>query len=338
LKPHQRPVFSQTEFGTAFRDVVHLAANATVAGVVERRAGVRCMPINEDLGWGPTSVDRREQARLRRRYLKLALSADVDRALERQPSAPVCVWLRRAARDTLFFWSICSSCRERDRPVFAAVFGGREMASGLLVLPETYLNSRLAPALPLAAPRPVSRPALRAYAALWAAFCDDAPHRFWRLSRRSERARDVSDLHGWYAQHFPRREAGRLRLSRFDELLLCGLSSRWTPTERLFTAGSRESLKDWLALELASMVVDHRLRQWSQHAEGRILERSTKRVGQSELFRESYRWAPGGNAILDGLDDITDAPPMYIGGVKVYDPKEPSVCRMSRDGEVRTIR
>lgn len=42
----------------------------------------------------------------------------------------------------------------------------------------------------------------------------------------------------------------------------------------------------------------------------------------------SFRWAEGGNAILDALPSMDVAPPVEIGGASAYDPARPWAVRL----------
>jgi hypothetical protein len=163
---------------------------------------------------------------------------------------------------------------------------------------------------------------------------------FWRklsgrapiLSGKGDRAargrEQLFALGTYQAGFFPRLDAHRLALSRFDELLFSGLEQQqWsTPVEMFVSRGAAgEELRKWLGFT-GDFFLAIRLAQWATHngSDAALLSEPCK--GRSEMNAARYRLSDVGHAIKNhGLVEISRGAPLPVWGATAYDPLAPWV-------------
>jgi hypothetical protein len=127
-----------------------------------------------------------------------------------------------------------------------------------------------------------------------------------------------AELHGAW---FPRLSDGRLRLSELDELLLGGFDDSWRTTSDFFKTLQLDRLAR-LAWPFQSFFPITRLRAWAALG---VLERE-ELVDENPWAQDQFRATERTRALLEhGLDDVGDAPQLYVGGCVVNDPASPWV-------------
>jgi hypothetical protein len=163
---------------------------------------------------------------------------------------------------------------------------------------------------------------------LWKLWCRRSPTAFSRFCAAGSRLHPlISDLSRFHAGFFPRLSGDRLLLARFDELLLQMLSQEWsTPVQVYVKAMNTDSELDAWISHTGDLYVMARLHAWFHHTKGRIVERRQEYHPRgSEMLQWSFRWHPGGEAILEALPSLDVGPPVEIGGAVAYDPDHPWV-------------
>jgi hypothetical protein len=300
--------------------------------------GVPILCTTDNLAVGPTSADPSLHREARVSYWggeTWRTEADVE--LE-QPGGPaLCFWFEPTTPNMLAFWRACSLCALTGRRVWRARLGRarrRKNPRGTPTWEPEVTEEDLAAAPPT--PSGMARGQVRALAAFWAAYCAKSPEALWRITSRSRRA-EVLDLRLYYAGFFPRRLGAALRLSRLDELLLGLVGRTWSTPAAIIARGVEKGGATWLSWlsRTGSQFVARRLRGWSERADGKVLHRRIELPGQRQyLICNSYRLAPGGEAILRRLPSLAFAPRVAIGGATAYDPEDPWCLRVAPSGSV----
>jgi hypothetical protein len=304
----------------AIGDAVGVALEGTVSPLVV---------VNDNVLMGPSSTSARRHRSLRARYWESPTFPDLNHDLGRL--GPICVYLPPSPSALLSLCQICFIAIRREREILVVDLGSRRPFDphGSDPDPEVVLDA--------AAVREQHRPPARwstleaAFAAtLWKLWCRASPTAFSRFCAAGSALHPlISDLARHHAGTFPRRHGEGLTLSRFDELLLRQLSREWSTPVQIIARAMRAGSELWAWIShMGDVHVATRLRAWSHHTRGEVVEeRDEHPPNPSELTRWSFRWHPGGEAILETLPSLGAAPPVEIGGAVAYDPARPWVTR-----------
>jgi hypothetical protein len=198
-----------------------------------------------------------------------------------------------------------------------------------VLVARPHLHDPLAPAgaatpdqgrLALGAARALRDDELREAAELWSLYAAPAPLAFDQARRAGSGAfpelDETGELHGAW---FPRLTDSQLRLSELDELLLGQLGDdRRTPRELIADMPERERLL-W---PFGAFAPVRRLRAWAAHGAIAREVRSHDSFLEQDAFQLTDRTR---ELLAGGFDSVADAPALYIGGCRLYDPDAPWV-------------
>jgi len=312
-------------------EAVHLVSCESAAGSIMQAGAPRknVKILSEELTVGPCDVDPKEHVELRRAWnaemgdeflktfgldeLRAAVAGDLL----------VVVWATRAYPDLVWLWWILEGLGRigpfAQPPLIVRPVPDdpRETVGG--VPPEV---SRAA----FAGVRAISGAEFLEGAELWRLFASPDPRPFDEARRQGSpvflELSDSADLHGAW---FPRIEGGRLRLSEHDERLLASLTDEFLITWDLNKRISAVSGWERLLWTHGGLVPFWRLRQWAAH--GVVAREVGDDDGDSiEAQRTVFRGTDRARDLLvNGLESVGDAPPLYVGGCKLNDPASPWV-------------
>jgi hypothetical protein len=320
---------------------LHVALGAAL-GVALKGLVSPVVALDDNVLMGPSSTDARRHQALRARYWKSSPFPDLDHDLG--GLGPICVHVPPTPSALLALCQVCFLAleHEREREVLVVDLGSALPASSRGTDPAREI---VLDATAVLQPPP---PAIRwskletAFAAtLWTLWCRRSPTAFSRFCAVGSALHPlISDLSRYHAGMFPRLLGQGLVPARFDELLLRQLSREWTTPVQLYASAMRgaSELVDWIS-HTGDVYVTARLRAWSRHTKGRIVERRKERPRNPSYLTEwSFRWHRGGEAILDGLPSLDAAPPVEIGGAVAYEPDRPWVSRVDAEGAHVSVR
>ncbi|MBK8257637.1 MAG: hypothetical protein IPK82_33825 [Polyangiaceae bacterium] len=156
---------------------------------------------------------------------------------------------------------------------------------------------------------------------LWEQYVDANPSRFAKSCTQGvERFAELPQVWTFMSAFFPRRNAdGKLRLSRFDEMLLRLLSDQPSTPLQVYAHDSNlgVELRHWLSVT-GDLFLDWRLTQWDRHR-GAFVKRAPGPNPQLPLQKWTYLLTDAGRELCNaGLGNLTDAPPLTIGGTDAY--------------------
>lgn len=307
--------------------------------------------VNDNLLLGPSSTDTRRHQALRARYWNVSPFPDLD-----DEGGPLCVYLPPTACGLLTACRLCSLATHQQREILVVDLGAKSPAwpaggvgaepaqppspESLDPAPEAVFD---AAALLQQGPPPTRWSELQAAlaATVWALWCRRSPTAFSRFCAAGSKLHPlISDLSRYHAGMFPRLAGDGLRLARFDELLLRQLSGEWSTPVQLFVKAMKagSELEAWIS-HTGDLIVAARLQAWWRHTRGRVVERRREHpANPSDMTQWSFRWRPGGEAILERLPSLDAAPPIRIGGAVAYDPDRPWISCVGDAGPyVRAI-
>lgn len=321
---------------STFTEAIHLVSSDSAAGLVIHvgvpRNQVRI--LSERLTIGPCDVDPERHVELRRAWDAEALSETFGTDDLRAAVAgelPVVIWATRAYDDLVWLWWILDGLARLHRPPFVA----RPMVADPLetVAGATPKEGRAA----LRVARALRDDEIREGCELWRLYASPEPLAFDEARRKGSQAfPELSESAELLGTWFPRIDGGRLRLSEHDERLLGSLTDEWlTPLDlsKLIT-----KTRGWerLLWPFGGFVSIWRLRQWAAH--GAVAREVRDPNNDNPLERDAFRLTDKARALLvNGLEGVGDAPPIYVGGCRLNDPAAPWV-RVAEDSGWRIIR
>ncbi len=318
-----------------FAEAIHLVSSGPASGNVKQAGAprARIRYSDERLTSGPCDVDPVRHEELRGRdsefWMRRLGLEDLRAAIA--GDAPVVLWATRAYSDLVWLcWALDGLGRI-----------GAEGARFFLARPQpkdplettggsTPEEARIA----LEAARPITPDEWREGADLWIKFASPSPLAFDEARRRGSSVfpelTSSAELHGAW---FPRLTDGRLRLSELDELLLGVLDDSWRTTSDLLKMLPLDRLVR-LAWPFHPFIPIYRLRAWATHG---ALEREAL-ADENPWVQDRFRATDRSRALLErGLDDVGDAPQLYVGGCLVNDPTSPWL-RIEEDSGWRLTR
>jgi hypothetical protein len=309
---------------------VHVAIGA-VAGSALTEIAETVVVVDDNLLLGPSSADATRHEALRARYWGGSPSTALERELARQPGSLLCVDMPPTPGGLLNLCRICSLAMASESSVSVVDLNPTavEAPGQAADLPRSALHAGAGMLRERPSAALWSKLQVAFAATLWRLWCRRSPVAFSRFFASGHILHpQIASLGLYHAGNFPRLVEGRLLLSRVDDLLLRRLSHEWvTPAEVYVGAAAAPELDAWL-LHTGDEYVAERLRAWWRHTRGRVVERQRTNKRASSMIGWSYRWHPGGEAILDALPSLDTAPPVEVGGAVAYDPDRPWVCRV----------
>ena len=309
---------------SAFAEAIHLVSSDSAAGCLKQAGAPRTRIhfSNDRLTSGPCDVDPVRHEELRRAWdtegwtrrlrlddLRAAMTGD----------EPVILWGTRAYSDLVWLW-------------WALDGFGRIGAEGTRFFvarphPEdprstTGGSSPDQARTALEAARPISADEWREGADLWIKFASPSPLAFDEARRRGSSVfpelTSSAELHGAW---FPRLIDGCLRLSELDAILLGGIVGSWRTTRDVHQALPPD-LFARLVWPFHPFFSIYRLRAWATHG---VLDRE-ELADENPWAQDRFRANDRTRVLLEhGLDNVGDAPQLYVGGCLVNDPASPWV-------------
>jgi hypothetical protein len=255
------------------------------------------------------------------------------------PSAqPILLWTAQSWPDRLsFWWMLDAVSRSRlglhrfwiAEPALPQrdPFSGKLPAATLGTYPLGYLRDAVAML------RPLDAETLRAGTSLWRAFAGRSATAF-DVARRQNRRwfPDVPQVTYCYGCLLPQvvgRRPARLMLSEFDQLWFDALrADAWQRPIDLQKTNSR--FIDFFSY-YGDGFLPRRLSEWGRHSRRRpaVLSRAES-GGVNDFTDSSFQLTPLGISLRhEGLSDPGEAPPMFIGGCRLYG-RRPTWARRSR--------
>jgi hypothetical protein len=311
----------------SIRDAIHLVEGSSAMGWLMSMRVKRGARTDDRLTSGPCDIDPDRHAELRRRWdREVAPGVEwrslLDLAALRQridDDALVVLWGTRAYSNLVWMWwaldalerigvarSRCVLARPHSDDPFAIVgaFDADEMRDAFAAATEATEDQ------------------WREGRELWIKFASPSPLAFDEARRRGSSAwpelTASADLHGAW---FPRVIDGRLLLSELDEELLGNIGDGSDEPRKIIGTLPDHRISQLVGMFDAYFHVE-RLRQWATLG---VLEREAGE-GMSPYVQDRFRVTDRARALLnDGLEHVSDAPPMYVGGCRVNDPASPWV-------------
>jgi hypothetical protein len=313
--------------------MVHVAIGGCAGG--ELRSVVSpVVAMMDDVLMGPSSTDPKRHLSLRVRYWNAPHFTDIDSEIGTQ--GPLCVYLPPTASGLLSLCRVCSIAFQQKREVFVVDLRGKRVKRSRGIDPDQDAFIVIGNDVEHLPP-PVRWSSIEvAFAAtLWKLWCRRSPTAFSRFCAAGSRLHPLmSDLARLHAGFFPRLSGDCLLPARFDELLLRELSQEWlTPVKIIVNAVKADSeLEKWFR-HIGDLYFADRLQAWFHHTQGRIVERRQEQhPNNPEMLGWSFRWHPGGEAILEALPSLSAGPPVEIGGAVAYDPRRPWISCVDANG------
>jgi hypothetical protein len=311
----------------SFAEAIHLVSSDSAMGCILQAGGrrARIHGSGDRLTSGPCDVDPVRHEDLRRAWdnegsmpgFRYRLGLEKLRALV-SGNDPVVLWGTRAFSDLVWLWWALDGLRrvagESPRFYLARPRPCDPLESTGGSTPE---EARIA----LANAQPITIPEWREGAELWLQYASPSPLAFDEARQRGSgpfpELTSSADLHGGW---FPRGGDARLRLSELDEILLRGTDHSWRTTYDVLQALPQGQLARLMTFD--SFFGVDRLCAWAEHG---VLEREVV-IEDNPYACDRFRATSATRRLLEqGLDGVSDAPPLYVGGCAVNDPASPWV-------------
>jgi hypothetical protein len=313
-----------------FAEAIHLVSSSSAAGhlLAAGASRARIRGSDDRLTSGPCDVDPVRHEELRRSWdtegwhhrlgleeLRAAIAGD----------APVVLWGTRAYSDLVWLWWELDALRrigaEGERFFLARprAQDPQETVGGC-----SPAEARIA----LDAAKPITDDEWREGSELWLKFASPSPLAFDEARRTGSSVfpelMSSAELHGAW---FPRLADGRLRLSEIDEDLLGALDGSWRSTSPIFERLTQERFER-VARRFHPFIAIYRLRDWASLGVCEREELIDRNPWEQDRFRATDRTR---ELVERGLDKVSDAPKLHVGGCVVNDAASPWI-RVEDDG------
>ena len=315
---------------------IHLATSADLGAVVRRalREPVRFVPDHWLVGPALPEPEAHAQARCNYWGLEGQARARLLRSYREVVEAlgahdRVVVWAARPWNDfvaslALCAWRLLRGASDLDLRVVvlgasAGELGGSEAVSGPVHVTPAEVRRAAEDLHPLPSAR------VRELAGHWSSVASDMPILAGAEGRESNAPEELRALGDYQAGFFPRLEAHRLLLSRFDELLLSCAGDEWAAPVDVFVrkGAAGDELRKWLRLT-GDVFLARRLSQWATHGGADAALESAPLQPDNIMRAARYRLSEGGRGLVnDGLGQIARAAPMSVWGATAFDPRSP---------------
>jgi hypothetical protein len=313
--------------GPSIETAIHLVAGSAGAGWVKAIGAKRGIASDDRLTSGPCDVDPVRHAELRRAWdTEVAPYTEWRSALDLAKlrtviagDAPIVLWGTRAYSDLVWIWWALDAL-DRIGAARVRCWLARPHCDDPYARVGMFDADAMREAF--AAATAVTAEQWREGAELWSKFASPSPLAFDEARRRGSRAfpelTSNAELHGAW---FPQFADGRLRLSELDEILLGNVGDSWRTPRKIVGALPADRLMQLVWMFDAYFHAE-RLRQWATIG---VLEREP--AEKDNLYDEDrFRATDRARALLsDGLERVSDAPPMQVGGCRVNGPASPWV-------------
>jgi hypothetical protein len=315
-------------------EAIHLVSSDSASGHVKQIVKAYGVPrknvriLSEQLTIGPCDVDPDRHLALRHawnaddfdEFLKTFGLDDLRAAVARD--LPVVVWATRAYADLVWLWWILDGLERLGRRTHPTIIVRPKLDDPLSTVGGTTPKEGRA-ALRVA--RTLRDDELREGAELWRLFASPDPRAFDEARRRGSSVfpelHESAELHGAW---FPRLEDGRLRLAEHDQRLLASLTDEWLTPGDLSQLIIKTHGWERLLWPFGGFLPVSRLRQWAAH--GAVARKVHDPDDDNPFEQDVFRLTDRTRALLaNGLEGVGDAPPIYVGGCRIYDPSSPWV-------------
>jgi hypothetical protein len=337
---------------------VHVILGTSAAGSLWQVGGRESIILHDHLCPGPCDVNPARHLRKRRDYLAGYIGPDsrqykeycnavaesllgghqfAERIAAYPSDRPVVFWTSPSWTDRLAFWWALDALKH------GPVRPGRCWVAEPRLPAEDRQHFHTPPSLGAFSPRefqaafadlrPLTIKAAQAGANLWRKYAAASPVKFDRARRTPSASfpdlREVAEAYGTFFPHAVTRPA-RLKLSEIDQGLLDALQEdEWLRPVDLLKRNPR--LLD-LVLPFGDLFLLRRLREWAAHGRDPALRVRHEPQGPSEWTAVAYQLTPYGRRLREwGLESPTEAPPLYVGGCRLY-AAGPTWARRERGG------
>jgi hypothetical protein len=294
---------------------VHIATSPDIAKGVARVVRSPVPSVPENLMLGPSALDAaahiearcafwafdaRERARFRRAYDALRSAVE--------EGAQVTVWTSPLWQDRLMLWAL-GAWRARR--------GGAPVSVVMLSAASSHAADIGAGSLRITAADVRAGVLAEAHA--------DVLLRRWEQITASTPVlagltvdAEMVEMGRFQAEFLPRRHGAGLALSRVDGLLFACLGeAEKTPVEVLVTRSSAGDELRRVSEYIGDVFIARRLSEWSHRGALDATPHRPERLMNEARYRIS---TTGWSLVGDGLDNVTQAPPLSIWGTRAYDP------------------
>lgn len=317
----------------ALLSATHVTSDSITTDRLLRLGAKNVVRASDCLVIGPSRQNALEHARARQAWWDSSEDWDRLSSPEVRWETPVAVWVSASIVQRVNLWRICSwlghiGIATRDvlilefdalpHPEFPEEpFPSYECTISVADYRDEVLLHRFARA------RPFSTARFGRAVSLWNKYTDENPSAFVRRCRSGVKGfPELAPLWTFLSCLFPRRTPeGALRVSRLDELLLTILSGEWQTPVAVFVHKSQAGVE---LRQLLSCTGDGflvmRLDQWAAHGSILAVERAAgPRSPDYPMMCSIYRLTQRGMQLREaGLEQLTDAPALPVGGTEAY--------------------
>jgi hypothetical protein len=317
---------------------LHIATSYEFGSVVARAIHSPVCWVSENLLLGPCAADPEDHARMRSDFWDLrgrdltrfrasfrALRAAI-RSRER-----VVIWTTRCLADTAALRWLCAwrLLQWPLQPDLDLVVLGPDPGP---VTGVDRINVRVRGAdvrRGLDDVHPLSLTRVRRLARAWRKLTSPVPASVSGAGRVDQDHTDLVDLATYEATFFPRLDAGRLVLSRFDELVFsCLGDDSLTPVQVFVHDSAAGKALQRLMYHTGDVFLGTRMAQWAEHrGTEAAMESQPERPERGAMLAARYQLSKVGQAIRrEGLREVAQGPSMAVFGATAYDPLAPWVA------------
>lgn len=252
-----------------------------------------------------------------------------------QAKRPIVFWTTTSWQDQLTFWWVLDAIHHATISVAGLWVAELRLAQEYSDDEPTNSLGAFAPAgyrEVFTARRPLQDEVVAAGADLWRQFAQRSPLEFDRTRRAGVSSfpelRRNGELYGSFFPQVSGRKHVKLALCSLDRMLFEALrEDRWLRPVDLIRRLPWQHLQEWLSY--GDMFLLRRLREWARHNQPKpALLVKEEPNGTSAYNAVSYRLTWHGARLRDeGLQSPKEAPPMWVGGCRVYSAEETWVRR-----------
>lgn len=321
------------------RSGTHVAFDAPTADRLLKLGATNLVRACDSIQVGPARRDVLEHTRRREAWFGCPDTWNYLYSTDVRWETPVVLWVSAGVGDRLSLWRACSWLRDRGVPrrdVLILEFDPVPPRPGATPSSEPFewcqsvsdhAEEVLVAHLPTARHWP--RRSYDQAVKLWEQYVDPDPRRFARTCLRGVQGfPELGRMWTFLSRFFPRIRADRtLRVSRYDELLLCALSTEWRTPVKVYI---HEVLQPcWVFFGCTGDVtVANRLAEWAKHNASAAVEYAPDPRGpENPMLSHVYRLTARGMQLRARLPQLADAPRLPVGGAEAYAPEAPWVLR-----------
>ncbi len=314
---------------------VHIATSSDIGRAARRALRVPVHFVPDNLLVGPCAAEPDAHLEARARYWdfnrgeRARFRASSRTLMEAIASRPrLVIWTSRLWSDVVALWSFCAwrlhrwPLKPRIDVIVLGAPSDHAFGRGSLRVTSAELRRGLDEV------RPHSLTRAKAMALFWRTLASRTPVLASRV-RLGRGREDLVTIGTYHAAFYPRLDASRLVLSRFDHLLFSCVEDQWrTPLDVLMRRGAGGAeLREW-SNHTGDLFIASRLREWAVHDGACAAFESRSYRPERHLLECQYKLSAVGEKILrDGFDDLAQGAPLPVGGGVAYAPAAPWALR-----------